>query len=143
MFLVLYVMNYHGTIFLIFRREVTCIMRKRGLTYVLAAMMLIGSTGIGGNYVRADEPAITEDGENETEETEEPIEKTTEEIEFDLEDVESEADEVELEVGDVSLEAEDVEKTEDSEGIVDITDDQFVESDDLPGAKYDFDEYFN
>ena len=117
-------------------------MRKRGLTYVLAAMMLIGSTGISGGYVRADEPAITEEGENETEETEEPTEKTTEETEFDLEDVESEADEVKLEVGDVSLEAEDVEKTEDSDGIVDITDDQFVESDDLPGAKYDFDEYF-
>ena len=55
-------------------------MRKRGLPYVLAAMMLIGSTGIGGNYVRADEPAVTEEGEIETTETEEPIEEVTEGI---------------------------------------------------------------
>ena len=58
-------------------------MRKRGLPYVLAAMMLIGSTGIGGNYVRADEPIVTEEGEVETTETDEieaPTEETTEEV---------------------------------------------------------------
>lgn len=53
-------------------------MRKRGLPYVLAAMMLIGSTGIGGNYVRADEPAVTEEGEIETTETEESSEEINE-----------------------------------------------------------------
>ena len=76
------VMDYHGTIFLIFR-EVTCIMRKRGLTYLLAAMMLIGSTGISSSYVRADEPAVTEEAsrdETETVETEDATEEDTAEM---------------------------------------------------------------
>lgn len=41
-------------------------MRKKGLPYLLAAAMLLGSVGFTGGYVRADEPVITEEGENET-----------------------------------------------------------------------------
>ena len=55
-------------------------MRKRGLTYVLAAMMLIGSTGIGGSNVRADEPAVVEEAGGEETEAAEVEEDTAEVI---------------------------------------------------------------
>ena len=115
-------------------------MRKRGLTYVLAAMMLIGSTGIGGtSYVRADEPAITEEGEIETTETEEPTEEVTEEITEEVtEDV---TEDVTEEITEETTEEVTEDTTEDSESetttdVIEISSEMIDDEDQAPVTWY-------
>ena len=116
-------------------------MRKRGLPYVLAAMMLIGSTGIGGNYVRADEPAVTEEGKVETTGTEEPIEEITENV---TEEV-AEEETVKIEGGTTEELIEDT--TEDLESdtttdVIEVTSEMIYEDDQAPSnwyKDYDYD----